>query len=85
VHTAVRLDDLIGVRLEEVESVVDIVELLAEDRRASQPQEGTGAETVDPGDVERRREDLNDRFGDLDRRSERISTWALRECGIKLS
>ena len=67
------------------ESVVDIVELLAEDERVSQPQEGTGEQTVDPSNVERRREDLNDRFGDLDRRSERISTWALRECGIKLS
>jgi phosphoesterase RecJ-like protein len=30
VHTAVRLDDLIGVRLEEVESVVDIVRTTAE-------------------------------------------------------
>lgn len=71
------------------EAVVDIVELLEEDRLASEPVEDGGTHgsstTVDPGQVERRREELNTRFGDLDGRSERITTWARRECGLELT
>ncbi|MHB1137870.1 MAG: hypothetical protein ACYC2O_02865 [Microthrixaceae bacterium] len=68
------------------QTVVDIVDLLAEDLAASAPTTADGAATtVDPGEVERRRDDLNDRLGDLDRRSDRISAWASEECGIDLS
>ena len=49
VHTAVRLDDLIGVRLEEVESVVDIVRTTAEAEVAAVLKE------TSPGPVDRRR------------------------------
>ncbi len=65
------------------DAVIDVVDLLAKDRLAS---EATGdPDAVNPSEVERRREDLNDRFGELDARSERITTWARRECGIELT
>lgn len=70
------------------QSVVDIVDLLAGDLAASSPTtvaEGSSAPTVDPGEVERRRDELNDRLGALDRRSDRIAAWASEQCGIDLS
>ncbi|CAN5603044.1 hypothetical protein BH10ACT3_BH10ACT3_16040 [soil metagenome] len=46
---------------------------------------GTTATTVDPSELERQRNELNDRLGELDRRSDRISTWAQEQCGLELS
>ena len=86
-----RLRDLADEAPEEIRSdfraladaVVDVVDLLAEDQLAADA--GGGADSVNPSEVERRREDLNDRFGELDARSERITTWARRECGLELA
>lgn len=39
----------------------------------------------DPAEVERRRDQINERLGTLDRRIERVSTWAERECGLRLN
>lgn len=65
------------------DAVGDIVELLEQaDRSSTASEEAPG---VGAADVERRREDLNSRFGDLDLRANRISTWAARECGLDLS
>jgi hypothetical protein len=58
------------------------VDLLAQDRASA---EAAGRDAVNPSEVERRREDLNDRFGELDERSERITTWARRECGLEMA
>ncbi len=63
------------------DAVVDVVDLLAQDKAAAE----AGGDAVNPSEVERRREDLNDRFGELDARSERITTWARRECGLELA
>jgi hypothetical protein len=62
------------------DAVVDIVELL-------ETEDAVGVENPDePGggaaEVERRRGELNARFGELDRRSIRVSNWAARECGL---
>ena len=84
-----RLRDLADEAPEEIRSdfraladaVVDVVDLLAEDQLATEATD----DAVNPSEVERRREDLNDRFGELDTRSERIRTWARRECGIELA
>ncbi len=57
------------------DAVIDIVDLIADETT------GDG----DAGEVERQRDELNDRFGDLDQRSDRVSVWALRECGIRLT
>lgn len=56
------------------DAVVDVVDLLVEDRQ------GAGGSS----DAERRRAQLNDDLGELDERSQRVSTWALRECGLRL-
>jgi outer membrane murein-binding lipoprotein Lpp len=56
------------------EAVVQIVDLLAD--------EASG--TSDAGELERRREQLNDDLAELDRRSQRVSSWALQECGMRL-
>ena len=85
-----RLRDLADEAPEEIRSdfraladaVVDVVDLLAQDRAAT---EAGGGDAVNPSEVERRREDLNDRFGELDARSERITTWARRECGLEMA
>lgn len=87
-----RLRDLADEAPEEIRSdfrelgdaVVDIVDLIAEDRRVTEAT-SSDPDAVNPSEVERRREDLNDRFGELDTRSERITTWARRECGLELS
>src|SRR5690606_28248133 len=66
------------------DAVADIVDLLEQEERAA----GAGTEgdppEVSPAQIERRREDLNARFGDLDRRATRVSVWAAEECGIDL-
>jgi hypothetical protein len=64
-------------------AVADIVVLLQRDERSRDSSEEGPA--VGAADVERSRDELNSRFGDLDRRSTRVSTWAARECGIDLS
>jgi len=64
------------------EAVVDIVGLLEDERAAS---DGTGGGSPGPAEVERRREQLNDRLGQLDRRSLRVATWSSRECGLDLT
>jgi hypothetical protein len=56
------------------EAVVEIVDLLADETN------GSG----DAGELERRRDQLNDELAELDQRSERVSTWALQECGLRL-
>ncbi len=86
-----RLRDLADEAPEEIRSdfraladaVVDVVDLLAQDQ-ATADAEG-GADAINPSEVERRREDLNERFGELDARSERITTWARRECGLEMT
>jgi hypothetical protein len=81
-------------------AVVDIVELLEQEQVASAPSPAEGeagttpggveepgtidATDIGPAEVERRREALNARLGDLDRRGTRVSTWAARECGLEL-
>jgi len=67
------------------QAVVDIVDLVAEDRAAATVDPDATTSTVDPGEVERRRDELNERLDDLDRRSDRISAWALEQCGLDLS
>lgn len=57
------------------DAVTEIVDLLAD--------EASGGS--EPGEDERRRDQLNDEFGELDQRSDRVSTWALRECGLRLT
>ncbi len=56
------------------DAVVQIVDLLADEQ--------AGAE--DAGELERRREQLNAELAELDQRSERVSDWALQECGVRL-
>ncbi len=56
------------------DAVVQIVDLLADETS------GTG----DASEIERRRDRLNDDLAELDLRSERVSTWALQECGLQL-
>jgi hypothetical protein len=56
------------------DAVVDVVDLLVED------QQGAGGSS----EAERRRAQLNDDLGELDERSQRVSAWALRECGLRL-
>ena len=68
------------------DGVVDIVDLLREDLATNSPLTGDETTTtVDPGEIERRRDELNDRLGTLDRRSDRIEAWASEQCGIDLS
>lgn len=80
---ALRLSDLADDAPAEIRSdlrtladaVTEIVDLLAD--------EASGGS--EPGEDERRRDQLNDEFGELDQRSDRVSTWALRECGLRLT
>lgn len=67
------------------DGVVDIVDLIAQERDANAVTSDTSTDTVDPGEVERRRDELNARLGELDRRSDRISAWATEQCGLNLS
>jgi hypothetical protein len=77
-----RLQDLAGDAPPEIradlealgDAVVQIVDLLADE------QSGSG----DAGELERRRERLNAELAELDQRSERVSDWALQECGLRL-
>lgn len=57
------------------DAVVQIVELLAADRDDADAPEG---------EADQRRQDLNERLGELDERSRRVSAWALEECGLQL-
>lgn len=57
------------------DAVVQIVELLAADRDDTDSPEG---------EADQRRQDLNERLGELDERSRRVSAWALEECGFQL-
>jgi hypothetical protein len=56
------------------DAVVQIVDLLADEQSGDE----------DAGELERRREQLNDELAELDQRSERVSDWALQECGVRL-
>ncbi len=77
-----RLSDLAGDAPPEIradlsalgDAVVEIVDLLGEEAS------GEG----DAGELERRRDRLNDDLGELDQRSRRVTTWALEECGLRL-
>lgn len=55
-------------------AVEEIVQLLADE----------AAGTSEASEIERRREQLNDDLGELDLRSDRVSRWALSECGLDL-
>lgn len=44
----------------------------------------TNPPSTEPTDVEQRRNELNSRLGELDKRSEKVGNWALEQCGIKL-
>lgn len=61
------------------DAVVDIVDLLEADADTSSAED-----SAPPAEIERRRANLNERLGELDRRSTRVSTWAATECGIDL-
>lgn len=63
------------------DAVVDIVGLLENDERVAA---GDADGAAGPATVERTREELNERLGELDRRSLRVATWASRECGLDL-
>ena len=65
------------------DSVVDIVGMLEDEQRAGDTESDSSG--VSAAQVERRREELNDRFGELDRRATRVTTWAARECGLDLA
>lgn len=54
-------------------AVEEIVDLMADEAVQGESSE-----------LERRRELLNEQLGELDVRSERVSGWALRECGLQL-
>jgi hypothetical protein len=54
-------------------AVEEIVDLMADEAAQGESSE-----------LERRRELLNEQLGELDVRSERVSGWALRECGLQL-
>lgn len=56
------------------DAVVEIVDLLADEASASS----------DAGELERRRSQLNDELAELDVRSQRVTNWALEECGLRL-
>lgn len=56
-------------------AVVDLVELVAEEQRAAD---------LTAGDLTRRRERLNAELSRMDERSDRVSRWARRECGLEL-
>jgi len=86
---AQRLRDLASSAPEEIrddfvalaDGVVDAVDLIAAERQTDPVQAGI----ADPGERERQREELNDRLGELDRRSDRIAAWASEQCGLDLS
>ena len=63
--------------------VSDIVDLIAADRSAA-PAGSTTVTTSEPADVERQREALDQRLGDLSTQSARVATWASRNCGLDL-
>ena len=79
------------------DAVVDIVRLITDERDSttsltpgattvpSGAAPGSTSTTVDPGELERQRNELNNRLGELDRRSDRISSWAQEQCGLELS
>lgn len=56
-------------------AVGDLVELLAAEQR--------GSETL-AGDTTRLRAEINAQLSRMDERSDRVSRWALRECGLEL-
>lgn|GEM_PF-975358 len=57
------------------DAIVEIVDLVAKE-----PVEGQS----DPGQFEQRREDLNNRLGQIDTRTQRITVWASEQCGLEL-
>lgn len=65
------------------DSVADIVDLVVAD--TPEPGEADDRPGRQASEVERRRDDVNSRFADLDRRSTVVTTWAARECGLDLT
>ena len=57
-------------------AVVDLVELVGEEQRAAD---------LTAGDLTRRREQLNSELSRMDERSDRVTRWARRECGLELN
>ena len=80
---AAQLSDLAGEAPPEIradfvavaDSILEIIDLITTERDEGQS---------DPGQFERRREDLNTRLGRIDSRSDRIRVWASEQCGIEL-
>ena len=57
------------------DSILEIIDLITTERDEGQS---------DPGQFERRREELNTRLGQIDSRSDRIRVWSSVQCGIEL-
>ena len=80
---AAQLSDLAGEAPPEIradfvavaDSILEIIDLITTERDEGQS---------DPGQFERRREELNTRLGRIDSRSDRIRVWASEQCGIEL-
>ncbi len=82
------------------DGVVDIIDLVKRDQDANSVATANSSETggddtqddtstvnppsTEPTDVEQRRNELNFRLGELDKTSDDVSNWALKECGIEL-
>lgn len=61
-----------------IDAVVDVIELLESTAATDGPGAGTG-------DLERQRDDLNARLGELGTSSDRVAAWASAQCGIDLT
>jgi len=80
---AAQLSDLAGEAPPEIradfvavaDSILEIIDLITTERDEGQS---------DPGQFERRREELNTRLGQIDSRSDRIRVWGSEQCGIEL-
>lgn len=73
------------------EAVADVVALLEAERSSAEGSGGDGrpdrATDDRPGaaDLQRRRDELNDRLGDLSADSSAVSAWTREHCGFTLS
>jgi hypothetical protein len=82
-NEAAQLSDLAGEAPPEIradfvavaDSILEIIDLISTERDEGQS---------DPGQFERRREEMNTRLGRIDSRSDRIRVWASEQCGIEL-
>lgn len=63
------------------QGVLDIVDLLRKDQAQASVSERAAESTAE---VDQLRNELNERFDDLDRRSARVTRWASEKCGVNL-